>query len=151
MCLFHCLASTLHHSFRVSVSLLSETLPTNLSNSAKNSALSDSCAPFTDVSGYAPADRPALVPSSDTYAVEADSSLLFIRRFGNTRDRFLAEQNHLSYRKLHLRKRLVVLMLLKTSKLVSKFENSTQGSESRRSNEENSWTITEGAPLAARC
>ena len=49
MCLFHCLASTLPHSFRVSVSLLSEVLPTNLSNSA----LSVSCAPSTDVSGYA--------------------------------------------------------------------------------------------------
>ena len=54
MFLFHCLASALPHSFRVSVSLLSETLPTNLSNSAKNSALSISCAPSTDVSGYAP-------------------------------------------------------------------------------------------------
>ena len=53
-CLLHCLASTLPHSFRVSVSLLSEILPTNLSNSAKNSALSVSCAPSTDVSGYAP-------------------------------------------------------------------------------------------------
>ena len=54
MCLFHCLSSTLPHSFRVSVSLLSEILPTNFSNSAKNSALSVSCAPSTDVSGYAP-------------------------------------------------------------------------------------------------
>ena len=53
MCFFHCLASALPHSFRVSVSLLSETLPT-LSNFAKNSALSVSCAPSTDVSGYAP-------------------------------------------------------------------------------------------------
>ena len=44
MCLLHCLASTLPHSFRVSVSLLSETLQTNLSNSAKNSALSVSVA-----------------------------------------------------------------------------------------------------------
>ena len=44
----------LPHSFRVSVSLLSKTRPTNLSNSAKNSALSVSCAPSTDVSGYAP-------------------------------------------------------------------------------------------------
>ena len=55
MCLFHCLASTLPHSFRVSVSLFSETLATNLSHSAKNSALSVSCAPSTDLSGYAPA------------------------------------------------------------------------------------------------
>ena len=44
----------LPHSFRVSVSLLSKTRPTNLSNSAKNSALSVSCAPSTDVFGYAP-------------------------------------------------------------------------------------------------
>ena len=55
MCLFHCLASTLPHSFRVSVSLLSKILSINLSNSAKNSVLSVSCAPSTDVSGYAPA------------------------------------------------------------------------------------------------
>ena len=54
MCLFHCLVSTLPHSFRVSVSLLSEILPTKLSKFAKNSALSVSCAPSTDVSGYAP-------------------------------------------------------------------------------------------------
>ena len=65
---FHCLASTLPHSFRVSVSLLSEILPTNLSNSAKNSALSVSCAPSTDVSGYAPAvgDLNALAPSAQS-------------------------------------------------------------------------------------
>ena len=50
----HCLASTLPHSFRVSVSLLSEILSTNLSNSAKNSVLCVSCVPSTDVSGYAP-------------------------------------------------------------------------------------------------
>ena len=56
MCLFHCLASTLPHSFAVSVSLLSEILPTklNLSNSANHSVLSVSCAPSIDVSGYAP-------------------------------------------------------------------------------------------------
>ena len=36
------------------------------------------------------------------------------QRLGNTRDRFLNEQNHLSYQKPHLRKRLVVLVLLKT-------------------------------------
>ena len=35
MRLFHCLASTLPHSFRVSASLLSEILPTNLSKCAK--------------------------------------------------------------------------------------------------------------------
>ena len=52
--LFASLASTLPHSFHASVSLLSEILPTNLSNSAKNSVLSVSCAPSTDVSGYAP-------------------------------------------------------------------------------------------------
>ena len=46
--------STFPHSFRVSVSIISEILPTNLSNSYKNSALSVSCAPWTDVSGYAP-------------------------------------------------------------------------------------------------
>ena len=40
-------------------------------------------------------------------------TLAFDRRFGNTRDRFLNEQNHLSYQKLHIRKRLVLLMLLK--------------------------------------
>ena len=40
-------------------------------------------------------------------------TLAFDRRFGNTRDRFLNEQNHLSYHKLHIRKRLVLLMLLK--------------------------------------
>ena len=62
MCLFHCLASTLPHSFRVSVSPLSEILPTNLSNSAKNSALSVSCAPSTDVSGYAPAYALSTLP-----------------------------------------------------------------------------------------
>ena len=33
MCLFHCLASTLPHSSRVSASLLSQILPTNLSTS----------------------------------------------------------------------------------------------------------------------
>ena len=37
-------------------------------------------------------------------------TLPFDRRFGNTRHRFSTEQNHLSYQKLHLRKRLVVLM-----------------------------------------
>ena len=42
----------------------------------------------------------------------------------------LNEQNHLPYQKLHLRKRLVVLVLLKASKLVSKFENSTPGADS---------------------
>ena len=40
-------------------------------------------------------------------------TLAFDRMFGNTRDRFLNEQNHLSYQKLHIRKRLVLLMLLK--------------------------------------
>ena len=40
-------------------------------------------------------------------------TLAFDRRFGNTRDRFLNEQNHLSYQKLHIPKRLVLLMLLK--------------------------------------
>ena len=50
--------------------------------------------------------------------------------FGNIRDRFLNEQNHLSYQKLHLHKRLVALVLLKASKLVSKFENPTPGAES---------------------
>ena len=40
-------------------------------------------------------------------------TLAFDRRFGNTRDRFLNEQNHLSYQKLHIRKRLVLLILLK--------------------------------------
>ena len=40
-------------------------------------------------------------------------TLAFDRRFGNTRDMFLNEQNHLSYQKLHIRKRLVLLMLLK--------------------------------------
>ena len=39
-------------------------------------------------------------------------------------------QRLLPYQKLHLRKRLVVLVLLKTSKLVSKFENPTPGAES---------------------
>ena len=41
-----------------------------------------------------------------------------------------SSQNHLSCQKLHLRKRLVVLMLVKTSKLVSKFENPMPGAES---------------------
>ena len=54
----------------------------------------------------------------------------FDRRLGNTQDRFLNEQNHLSYQTLRLRKCLVVLMLLKTRKLVSKFENPTPGAES---------------------
>ena len=58
------------------------------------------------------------------------STLAFDRRFGNTRDRFLNEQNHLSYQKLHIRKRLVLLMLLKSRQLVSKFENPTAGAES---------------------
>ena len=40
-------------------------------------------------------------------------TLAFDRWFGNTRDRFLNEQNHLSYQKLHIRNRLVLLMLLK--------------------------------------
>ena len=40
-------------------------------------------------------------------------TLAFDRRFGNTRDRFLNEQNYLSYQKLHIRKRLVLLILLK--------------------------------------
>ena len=51
-------SSTLPHSFHVSVSLLNEILPTNLTswaNSAKTSLLRVSCAPWTDVSGYAPA------------------------------------------------------------------------------------------------
>ena len=34
-------------------------------------------------------------------------TLAFDRRFGNTRDRFLNERNHLSYQKLHIRKRLL--------------------------------------------
>ena len=49
--------STLPHSFHDSVSLLSEILPTNSTswaNSAKTSLLRVSCAPSTDVSGYAP-------------------------------------------------------------------------------------------------
>ena len=57
-------------------------------------------------------------------------TLAFNRRFGNTRDKFLNEQNHLSYQKLPIRKRLVLLMLLKNRQLVSKFENPTPGAES---------------------
>ena len=57
-------------------------------------------------------------------------TLPFDRKLGNTRERFLNEQNHLSYQKLYQRKRLVVLVLLKTRQLVSKFENPTPGAES---------------------
>ena len=57
-------------------------------------------------------------------------TLTFDRKLGNTQERFLNEQNHLSYEKLHLCKRLFVLVLLKTRYLVSKFENPTPGAES---------------------
>ena len=70
---------------------------------------------------------PALLLRSAT-DVEAD--FVFDQRLGNTRDRFLNGQNHLWYQKLHLCKRLVVLVLLKTRLLVSKFENPTPGTES---------------------
>ena len=69
-----------------------------------------------------------LVPYSAT-TVEADFAL-FDRRLDNTRHRFLNKQNHLPYQKLHLRNRFVVPGLLKTRKLLSKFENPTPGAKS---------------------
>ena len=64
----------------------------------------------------------------------------------------LNEQNHLSYQKLHIRNRLVLLMLLKIDNWSQSLKIQRQAPRVlSRNNAKDSLTISEGAPLAARC